>query len=56
MFFVISSSRQSGNDIDVYLSPLVQDFKLLWVDGAEIVEAFAFETFVMHAIWSQSRS
>ena len=28
---MISGPRQPGNDIDVYLSPLVEDLKKLWV-------------------------
>jgi len=30
---MIFSPKQPGNDIDVYLNPLVEDLKLLWVDG-----------------------
>ncbi|KAG2371826.1 uncharacterized protein HKW66_Vig0239470 [Vigna angularis] len=47
---LISGPKQPGNDIDVYLRPLVEDLKLLWVDGVEIFDAFASETFMMHAM------
>jgi len=30
---MISGPKQPGNDIDVYLNPLIEDMKLLWVDG-----------------------
>ena len=47
---MISGPKQPGNDIDVYLSPLVEDLKVLWVDGVEIFDAFASETFMMRAM------
>ncbi|WVZ24161.1 hypothetical protein V8G54_002705 [Vigna mungo] len=50
LFMMISGPKQPGNDIDVYLSPLVEDLKLLWVDGVEIFDAFASETFLMRAM------
>ena len=30
---MIGGLRQPGNDIDVYLTPLIEDLKKLWVDG-----------------------
>jgi len=30
---MISGPKQPGNDIDVYLNPLIEDMKLLWDDG-----------------------
>ncbi|KAL9674265.1 hypothetical protein QQ045_030535 [Rhodiola kirilowii] len=30
---LISGPRQPGNDIDVYLAPLIDDLKLLWDEG-----------------------
>jgi len=47
---MISGPKQPGNDIDVYLNPLVEDLKLLWVDGVEVFDDVAFETFMMHAM------
>ena len=35
---MISGPKQPGNDIDVYLNPLLEDFKLLWVDGVEVFD------------------
>ena len=32
---LISGPRQPGNDIDVYLAPLLDDLKMLWEEGVE---------------------
>ena len=37
---MISGPRQSGNDIDVYLSPLVEDLRKLWDEGVVVFDAF----------------
>jgi len=34
---MISGSKQPGNDIDVYLSPLIEDLKLMWDQGVEVL-------------------
>ena len=47
---MISGPRQPGNDIDVYLSPMIEDLKLLWDDGVEVFDGFANESFQMHAM------
>ena len=47
---IISGPRQPGNDIDVYLSPLIEDLKLTWDQGVEVFEEFGNETFKMHAM------
>ncbi|CAM8999795.1 unnamed protein product [Rhodiola kirilowii] len=36
---LISGPRQPGNDIDVYLAPLIDDLKLLWDEGVHIYDA-----------------
>ena len=36
---LIPGPKQPGNDIDVYLAPLVDDLKLLWSDGVEVYDA-----------------
>ena len=33
--FLILGPRQPGNNIDVYLAPLIEDLKLLWEVGIE---------------------
>nr|KYP57386.1 hypothetical protein KK1_003647 [Cajanus cajan] len=40
---MISGPRQPGNDIDVYLSPLIDEFKLLWEKGVEVFDAYREE-------------
>ena len=36
---LISGPKQPGNDIDVYLAPLVEDLKLLWDEGVSVFDA-----------------
>jgi len=43
-------SKQLGNDKNVYHNPLVEDLKLLWVDGVEVFDVVASETFMIHAM------
>jgi len=46
----ISGPKQPRNDIDVYLSPLIEDLKLMWDYGVEVFDGFAKETFKLHAM------
>ena len=43
---LISGPQQPGNDIDVYLSPLIEDLKLLWEVGIEAFDAYEQEFFL----------
>ena len=47
-FMMISNPRQPGNDINVYLCPMIEDLKLMWDQGVEIFNEFSNET--MHAM------
>lgn len=47
---MISWSRQPGNDIDVYLSPLIEYLKLLWGEGVEVDDTYYGEKFKMCAM------
>ncbi|CAM8954575.1 unnamed protein product [Rhodiola kirilowii] len=47
---LISGPRQPGNDIDVYLAPLIEDLKLLWNEGVRTFDASRQEYFNMRAI------
>ena len=47
---LISGSRQPGNDIDVYLTPLIEDLKLLWEVGIEAFDAYQQEFFTLEAV------
>ena len=44
---MISGPRQPGNDIDVYLSPLIEDLRKLWDEGVLVFDGFRMETFQM---------
>ena len=37
---LVSSPKQPGNEIDIYLAPLVDDLKKLWYDGVECYDAY----------------
>jgi len=50
MSMMISGPRQPGNDIDVYLSPLIEDLRKLWDEGVLVFNGFRKETFEMRAI------
>ncbi|XP_030479124.2 uncharacterized protein LOC115696363 [Cannabis sativa] len=47
---LISGPSQPGNNIDVYLAPLVDDLGLLWHDGVSAYDAYRNETFNLKAI------
>ncbi|XP_073152786.1 uncharacterized protein [Henckelia pumila] len=47
---LISGPRQPGNDIDVYLAPLIEDLKCLWDFGVETYDAYREETFSLRAV------
>ena len=35
---MIVAPRQPGNDIDVYLAPLIEDLRKLWEHGVDVVK------------------
>ena len=47
---MISGPRQPGNDIDVYLSLLIEDLRKLWEEGVLVFDGFRNETFLMHVM------
>ncbi|TXG66340.1 hypothetical protein EZV62_007615 [Acer yangbiense] len=47
---LISGPKQPGNDIDVYLEPLIDDLKTLWEDGIETYDAYQKETFKLRCV------
>lgn len=47
---LIQGPKQPGNDIDVYLAPLIDDLKLLWDKGVKVYDAVAKEDFTLHAM------
>ena len=53
---LIPGPRSPGNDIDVYLQPLIDELKLLWNSGVETYDASRNKTFQMRAtlMWTIS--
>jgi len=47
---MISGPRQPGIDIDVYLSPLIEDLRLLWDEGVEVSDAYEKVNFNLQAL------
>ena len=50
MTLLIPGPKQPGNDIDVYLRPLVEDLKTLWNEGEQIWDAHKRESFTLRAL------
>nr|XP_025662175.1 uncharacterized protein LOC112757838 [Arachis hypogaea] len=53
---VIPGKHSLGNNIDIYLKPLVRELKELWDEGMEIYDASEHKMFKIHAalIWTVS--
>lgn len=47
---LISGPKQPGNDIDVYLAPLIEDLHKLWDEGVEVYDAYKEDNFNLKAI------
>jgi hypothetical protein len=47
---IISRPRQLGNDIDVFLEPLMEDMKILWKKGVKMMDASLKKEFTLKAI------
>src|ERR1051325_5148372 len=47
---LISGPKQPGNDIDVYLEPLIEDLKILWENGVEVYDGYRKESFNLRAM------
>jgi len=50
LFMMISGPRQLGNDIDVYLSLLIEDLTKLWDKGVVMFDEYRNEKFKLHVI------
>jgi len=48
---MILGPREPTNDINVYLSPLIEDLTKLWDDGVLVFDGFQNETFQMRALF-----
>lgn len=49
MSLLIPGPKSPGNDIDVYLRPLIDQLKELWEDGVETYDMSARETYRLHS-------
>ncbi|KAL6544843.1 hypothetical protein OROMI_023705 [Orobanche minor] len=47
---LIPGPRQPGNDIDVYLAPLIDDLKLLWEQGIDVYDGYKKDNFMLKAM------
>ena len=47
MSLLTSGPRQLGNDIDVYLTPIIKDLKIMWEEGVEVFDAYLQELFTL---------
>ena len=47
---IISRPRPPGNDIDVFLEPLMEDIKILWEEGVKTMDASLRKKFTLKAI------
>ena len=47
---MITDPRQPGNEIGVYLSPLIKDLRRLWVDGVNVFDGNRQQTFKLCAM------
>ncbi|XP_024642214.1 uncharacterized protein [Medicago truncatula] len=56
MSMIIPGKYSPGNDIDVYLQPLVKELKELWTTGVDTYDSFKKEVFTLHGtlMWTIS--
>jgi len=47
---LIPGLKQIGNDIDVYLAPLIEDLKDMWNEGVEVYDGYMEESFQLRAM------
>ena len=50
LFLLIFGPRQPGNDIDIYLAPLIEDLITLWEVGVQVYDAHQQEFFTLRVI------
>jgi hypothetical protein len=46
----ISGPTQPGVDMDIFLEPLMEDMKILWETGNQILDEYRKESFTLRAI------
>lgn len=50
MSLLIDGPKSPGNDIDVYLQPLIDELKDMWINGVDIYDAATNEMFNMRVV------
>ena len=50
MSLLILGPRQPRNDIDVYLTPIIKDLKIMWKEGVKVFDAYCQKLFTLRAI------
>ena len=53
---LITGPKQPGNDIDVYLAPLIDDLRKMWDEGVSVFDAHQNEMFTLRAalMWTMN--
>nr|XP_025625188.1 uncharacterized protein LOC112717339 [Arachis hypogaea] len=56
LLMIIPGKKMPGNNIDVYLQPLIKELKELWNDGVDAYDSFEKKAFKLHAtlMWTIS--
>ena len=49
LYLLISGPKEPGNDIDVFLQPLIEDLQKLWT-GKQVYDAYKKEYFLLRGI------
>ena len=47
---LVSGPKEPGNNIDVFLEPLIEDLKLLWDEGVTVYDAYSQSDFTLRAM------
>ena len=50
MPLLIEGPKQHGNNIDVYLKPLIEELLMMWNDGVEVWDEEKRNTFTLRAL------
>nr|XP_043622166.1 uncharacterized protein LOC122593779 [Erigeron canadensis] len=50
MSLLIEGPKQPGNELDVYLAPLIDDLKTLWNEGVEVFDGYMNKNFQLRAM------
>lgn len=50
LWLLIAGPKQPGNNVDVYLAPLVDDLRKLWDEGVSLFDPHANEIFILVAM------